>query len=442
MAVELVDRTAGMTLLGALPEPPSDRELAPLGPGVLMIFDVDRLGDINALYGHAAGDRVLAETAHRVRHEMGAAKLTPIDDDAFACFLPLGTTAQAEHRAHRALRAAREPIDVDGVRIMASVSIALVSGGVTAPFDRLRARGVDALRQAKTQGGDRLVVQHDENGAEATQRILARDIAMAVVRGELRLEYQPLVRLDTGRVVRAEALLRWDHPQYGAVRPDVFIPLAERGGAIREISAWTLEQAIAQGSIWLGRGMELDLSVNLCVPDLCDQGLAERISMLLRRYGVPGERVHLEMTESTAVPDVAVVRTRLAALRAIGLRIALDDYGTGYSSPRHLWQLPLDTLKIDRSLVVRDERAPETKVVASTIALAHDLGLEVVAEGIEDPTTAARLRALGCDLGQGFIFGRPVPAIRFEAGNASQSDAGRAPPVLRRTPSDTANGAT
>jgi EAL domain-containing protein (putative c-di-GMP-specific phosphodiesterase class I) len=236
------------------------------------------------------------------------------------------------------------------------------------------------------------------------------DLRRAIEQGELTLFYQPRVEVRTGRLTHVEALVRWQHPQRGLLPPDRFIPLVEHSGLVGPFSAWVLNAALEQARRWREQGLDLAVSVNLSAQDLHDPQLPETLAHLLRRWAVPPGRVELEIVESGLVASRASAGDTLARLHALGVRIAVDDLGTGYSSFAYLTQLPLDELKIARSFVLQmalNQR--EAAVVRAMIGLAHDLGLTATAEGVEDETTWRLLSGLGCDRAQGYFIGRPMP---------------------------------
>ena len=221
--------------------------------------------------------------------------------------------------------------------------------------------------------------------------------------------YQPKVELATGRVRSLEALARWSHPQLGAVSPGEFVPIAEQTGGARRMTSWALEAAIRQMAAWRREGIDLDVAVNLSAPDLLDPQLGDEILEALRLHGVPPTRLILEITEGAVIRDPALAVRNMQLLRIAGVRFSLDDFGTGYSSLSQLSRLPLDELKIDRSFITRaHERRDDVTIIMSTIELAHNMGLKVVAEGVETQEAWNLLRRLGCDLVQGYLVSHPL----------------------------------
>jgi EAL domain-containing protein (putative c-di-GMP-specific phosphodiesterase class I) len=221
--------------------------------------------------------------------------------------------------------------------------------------------------------------------------------------------FQPKVDLVTGRVRSLEALARWFHPQLGAVSPGEFVPIAEQTGGARRLTSWALQAAISQMAVWRHEGIDLDVAVNLSAPDLLDPHLGDEILEALRVNGVPPTRLVLEITEGAVMRDPALAVRNMQLLRIAGVRFSLDDFGTGYSSLSQLSRLPLDELKIDRSFITRaHEQRDDVTIIMSTIELAHNMGLKVVAEGVETQEAWNLLRRLGCDLVQGYLVSRPL----------------------------------
>jgi EAL domain-containing protein (putative c-di-GMP-specific phosphodiesterase class I) len=270
-----------------------------------------------------------------------------------------------------------------------------------------------ALVRAKASPGPRYVLFEPEMSEETLQRVeLENDLRRALERDELRLHYQPLVDLASERIVGLEALVRWEHPTRGLVPPLSFIPLAEETGLIIPIGRWVLETACRQARRWLDELPEspLVMSVNLSARQFGQPTLVEDIAATLAATGLPADRLELEITESVLLSESEDNATALRAIRDLGVGLVLDDFGTGYSSLSYLRRLPLDTIKIDRSFVDGiDDDNSNLPIVQAVIALAHGLGIEVVAEGIETAGQLARLRELVCDRGQGYYYARPQP---------------------------------
>jgi EAL domain-containing protein (putative c-di-GMP-specific phosphodiesterase class I) len=243
---------------------------------------------------------------------------------------------------------------------------------------------------------------------------LRTQLESAVENGELRVLYQPIISLDSGEIVGVEALVRWEHPSRGLLTPDVFLPLAEQAGLMRRLALRVLERSLRDLRSWRAAGHDLSLAVNLSVSNLQDVALPGQVAMLLESLGVPAEVLTLEITEDVLMADAARSQQVLAGLRALGVRLSIDDYGTGYSSLAYLRALPVHELKLDRSFVrnlTSDPRA--AAIVRSTLQLSRDLGMTMVVEGVEDAGALAALCAWECDIAQGFHVARPMPAERF-----------------------------
>ncbi len=385
-----------------------------------ILLDLDRFKVINESLGHAAGDRLLDDVGRRLSECLRPGDtVARFGGDEFAILLDSVRDAEDALRvAERIENELRAPFGLDGrdTFVAASLGIALGRAGATEPGDLLRDAEV-ALYRAKADTTSRHAVYEPSMSAAAAERLdLETDLRRAIERDELRLEYQPLVDLATDRVVGIEALVRWQHPARGLVPPLAFIPLAEETGLIVPIGRWVLETACRQARSWQlevpGREA-LQVSVNLSAKQFAQPDLAELVAGILADTGLEPTSLELEITESVLMDESEAGIRALRALRELGVRLVLDDFGTGYSSLSYLKHLPLDTIKIDRSFVVEltgdDANLP---IVHAVISLAHGLGIEVVAEGIETAEQLGWLRQLACDRGQGFYFARPLPAER------------------------------
>ncbi|WP_213454179.1 putative bifunctional diguanylate cyclase/phosphodiesterase [Rhizomonospora bruguierae] len=388
-------------------------------PCVLLGLDLDGFKNVNDMRGHDVGDAVLVEVGRRLR-----ASLRPDDvparlgGDEFAVFMP-ADPAEARRVAERLLGVLGQPYELGGSSLFLSVSIGLASGA-SAPDVPTLLRNTDlALRYAKQRGKSRV-----EPYDVAYDRLLRRrstiehELRRAIERGELRLAYQPVVTLPSVRPVGAEALLRWDHPELGAVSPEEFVPIAEETGQIVPIGAWVLRQACHRLSLWLAAGHDVWVSVNVSPRELHAADYVERVTGALRAHRVPPQRLVLEVTEHAVATDLAELVRRLRALRDTGVRIALDDFGAGYSSLGQLRTLPVDILKIDQRLVADVAAGPggaEAPLVDIGVRLGHKLGLEVIAEGMAEPRHRIAVERAGCRWGQGWLFGGAVPAEHLEA---------------------------
>ncbi|WLS45822.1 bifunctional diguanylate cyclase/phosphodiesterase [Micromonospora profundi] len=393
-------------------------------PCVLLSLDLDGFKHVNDMRGHGVGDAVLAEVGSRLRGNLRPGDMAArLGGDEFAVLMS-ARPAEADRVAERLLGVLNRPYDQEEGPVFLSVSIG-VAGWAGAPDVDLLLRHADlALRYAKQRGKNR-IERYDAAYDQLLRRrtTLEHEMRGAIERDELRLAFQPVASLPSVRPVGAEALLRWHHPELGNVRPDEFIPLAEECGMIATLGAWVLHQACYQLSRWLADGHDVWVSVNVSPRELHAPEYVVQVAEALRAHHVPPQRLVLEVTEHAVATDLDELIRRLTALRLTGVRIALDDFGAGYSSLGQLRRLPIDILKIDHSLVAEHEPvrpvgkdgpafAPMVDIV---MRLGHQLGLEVIAEGVTTPTELAAVVAAGCRFGQGALFGWGVPAEHLEA---------------------------
>ena len=380
----------------------------------LLLLDLDRFKVINDTLGHQAGDALLRQVAARMRDAVRSSDtVARLGGDEFALLLP-GSDRDGAVQAAQTLRATLvAPVTVEGqtVHVGASIGIAVTPAHGQEVAVLLRHADV-AMYVAKRAGSGYAVYDPRHDGYSAGRLMREAELRQALATNELVLHYQPTVDLRTGRATGVEALVRWAHPTHGLLAPDAFIPLAEQTGLIVPVTRWVLEQALAQGAAWARVGHPLEVAVNLSVRTLHDERLPDTLAWLLRRYAIAPERVMLEITESVLMADPAQALAVLTRLSALGVRVAIDDFGTGYSSLAYLKQLPVDAVKIDKSFVQQmgaAEATKDTAIVRSVIDLGHNLGLLVVAEGIEDRATWEHVRALGGDVAQGYYMSRPLP---------------------------------
>jgi len=388
------------------------------GVVALLLFDLDRFKEVNDTLGHHAGDLLLQEVAARVRGALRASDtVARLGGDEFAVVLPGADAAAAVTATHTLLAVLAPPITLDGQALActASIGIALAPTHGTDVATVLRRADV-AMYVAKRAGGGYAVydLAHDQHSP--TRLTLETELRAALAAGALVLHYQPTVNVRSGRADRVEALVRWPHPQHGLIPPDQFIPLAEQTGLIVPLTYWVLETALRQCQAWERGGLRLGVAVNLSARALHDAQLPSTLAWLLRRYAVAPGALTLEITESALMIDPDQARVMLERLAALGVQLAIDDFGTGYSSLGYLKHLPVDEVKIDKSFVqsMSHTVTKDSAIVRSIIELGHNLGLVVVAEGVEDHGAWERLRAAGCDVAQGYYMGRPVPAPDLE----------------------------
>lgn len=393
------------------------------GADVAVLFlDVDDFKTINDGLGHEAGDEMLVQMAARLQQcTRGSDTAARLGGDEFAIVLEETEGMEgAALFAERVLEAVAAPLTVAGARInpRASIGISFGTSGLTAG-ELLRNADV-AMYQAKRTGGGRYEVYDPKMHEAALARLeLKADLERAFRNDELDLAYQPIVDLGTGRTEGLEALLRWTHPIRGPISPSEFVPLAEETGLISEIGQWVLARACRQVREWQRSipGCETLLAnVNLSAQQILEPGLGERIGLVLRESGLRAQSLTLEITESTMMEDIAGVSARLVELRAVGIRIAIDDFGTGFASLGYLRRFPVDDLKIAKEFVddmVLDAR--NARLIEGIVRLGAALDLRTLAEGIETGEQQERLRAMGCELGQGYLFARPVAADQVPA---------------------------
>jgi diguanylate cyclase (GGDEF)-like protein len=392
----------------------AERALRADGESAMLLIDLDRFKEVNDTLGHDHGDLLLVEVAARLRRAVRRGDtLARLGGDEFAVLLDgLPHRGAAVELAARLQDALRSPFALRGVSIEleASVGVALYpSHGTT--VGTLLQRADVAMYEAK-RGRHGIATYTAERDPYSADRLgLVAELRRAIAEGELVLHYQPKVALDSGRVVGMEALVRWQHPTRGLLAPDQFVPLAERTGAIADLTRWVVDAALAEHRAWRAAGIDLPVAVNLAAANIVDVALPDAIAALLARHGVGGDRLECEISEHTVMADPLRASEVLDRLRALGVRLSLDDFGTGHSSLAYLKRLPLDEVKIDRSFVsgmTADEN--DMVIVRSTIDLARNLGLSVVAEGVESEDTLAELASLRCDTAQGFHLSRPLPA--------------------------------
>ena len=414
--VLLDEHLARLTQSEAAGAPGSAEAATTAGVTALLLLDLDGFKDINDTFGHPHGDALLCQVAERLRGALRASDLVArLGGDEFAVVLA-GDDGAAAARAAACIRAALDaPFVVEGrtLHIGGSIGIALHPDHGADGTTLLRHADV-ALYAAKRGRRGAVVYDPAGDGHSPLRLALAGELRAAVECGALALHYQPQADLASGRVRGVEALVRWPHARRGLVPPDEFIPLAERTGLIGPLTRWVLATALRQWRAWRRDGLLLTMSVNLSVWDLHDEALPDLIAGLLREHGVPPAWLRLELTEGTLMADPDRALAVLGRLRGLGVGLAVDDFGAGYSSLAYLKRLPVDELKIDRSFVralATDER--DAAIVASTVELGHALGLRVVAEGIEDAASWERLVALGCDTAQGYHLSRPLTADAF-----------------------------
>jgi len=381
----------------------------------VLVLDVDHFKEVNDALGHELGDELLRGIAERIAALCDDETVARLGGDEFAVLLPHGSAEQAQEFAARIHQALEQPFEIGGfpLEVAASVGIA-VFGEHGEDADALLQHADVAMYLAKGAHAGTAVYNAEQDTNDAERLALAGELRRAIEQEELVVHYQPKADLQTGRIAGVEALVRWIHPERGFIPPDAFIGIAERTGLIKPLSRYVLRTAIDQCAAWAAEGLDLHIAVNLTIPDLLDLELPDRIAALLADAGVPADQLELEVTESTILADPHRVRSVIDRLNELGVGFAIDDFGTGYSSLAYLKQLPVQTIKIDRSFVMDMlESESDAAIVRSTIDLARNLGLRVVAEGVETEAMWDALREHGATLAQGYLISKPVSAAEL-----------------------------
>jgi diguanylate cyclase (GGDEF)-like protein len=390
----------------------------------LISLDLDNFRSVNDRVGHAAADGMLVEFGARILRRAGdGAVVARLEGDAFAL---LCTREAAPRLAEDLLAAVAEPVRIGGRELRIHASIGLVNSSDNP--DRMLRDADLAMYRAKSEGGSRIIKFEPGMHTELVERLeLQDDLARALEEDEIVAHFQPKVDLRTARVIGVEALVRWDHPERGLVSPAELLPLAEAGGHMRALTERVIEFSTRAAGDWWHSGLGLQLSVNLAPSTFSetDWMLDEFVAKALARTGLPGKALQFEVTEDALMTDPDVAAQTLKRLSKLGATISIDDFGTGHSSLGRLKSLPIDELKIDRSFV-EDLTAEEDKtIVRSTIHLAHQMGLQVVAEGVETEQAWRQLRNMGCERAQGFLIAKPLPAREVPAWLASWNQRAR-----------------
>jgi len=379
----------------------------------VLLIDLDCFKEVNDTLGHALGDEVLVEIGRRLRPLLPEPDLVArLGGDEFAVLLRVADEEHARQRVDEILDTIRQPFDTAGLvfDVDASIGIAMADGSALTAEDLMRRADV-AMYTAKEDHLSHAVYRAERDHYSPERLELAGRLRRAISDGELVLHYQPQVDLVTGRPVGVEALLRWNHPERGLIPPDEFIPVAERTELIRPLTAFVFSAAITQAAVWHRAGRALRVSVNLSARNLAEDDLVDSIAQLLRAHALPPPMLVVELTETTVMASPARAAEIMSRLRAIGVRISIDDFGTGHSSLAYLTKLPTDELKIDRSFVQRMSADPTAAtVVRAIVDLAHSLRLDIVAEGVETAEHADTLREIGCATAQGYYYSRPRTA--------------------------------
>jgi len=385
-------------------------------PLALFVIDLDRFKHLNDSLGHTGGDLLLAEVGARLKADASRGELIGrLGADEFAL---ISADLDVARRAQRILALLSQPFSIHGRGAAPGVSV----GVALYPQDAVEAGDLQrfadrALQRAKAQGGRRWSAFDAELRAEnERRRTLEAELRRAIPAGEIEPWFQPVVDCHDGRTVGVEVLCRWRHPEQGLMTPAAFIPLAEELGLISRIDEAVFEAACARAAPWVADGLIANVSCNVSPRDLLDPGFSRKLIGRLARTDLPPTALTVEITETFLLQDMALARRHIERLAARGVNIALDDFGTGYSNLRAVMNLPIQTVKLDRSLIDDVARNPRvSKLVSSMMHAARALGVSVVAEGVEEEAQAIILRAAGCDRMQGYWFARPMDAESMEA---------------------------
>jgi diguanylate cyclase (GGDEF)-like protein len=383
----------------------------------MIMMDVDRFKEINDTLGHHFGDQLLIEIGRRLTHTLRQSDtVARLGGDEFAVKFTAPTARHATEVAGRTSTIFDAPFILGDVSIDVNASLGIALYQMHADdADTLMKRADIAMYDAKKNHTKFAFYEPGRDEHSLRRLALMMELRQAVMRDELELHFQPKVEVSRDRAVHAEALVRWKHPRHGLMRPDEFIPLAEQTGNISLITKWVVRRAVAECAEWNRVGLDLSVAVNLSALDLFDTELPTFISGLLSEAGLPPSRLVLEITESAVMKDTAYALKVLRDLKRRGVVLAIDDFGTGYSSLAHLKRLPVDELKIDKSFVqnLTETATDDLVIVRSTIELGHNMGLVVIAEGVESQESWQILKRLGCDMGQGYFMSPPLPAAEF-----------------------------
>jgi len=396
-----------------------------------LFVDLDRFKMINDSLGHSAGDRLLIDIAKRLSGCLRPKDtLARLGGDEFVILLEnLNSRESVTRVAERIQKALALPFSVEGNEVFtaASIGIALSDTGYAHPEDLLRDADI-AMYRAKAQGRARYEIFHPKMHTRAVTLLqLETDLRRAIERQELQLYYQPIISLRTRQAIGFEALIRWQHPTRGMVSPDEFIPIAEETGLIIPIGDWLLREACRQMQVWrqiFSDRSPLMINVNVSGKQFSSY-LPKQVSQILQETGLDPRQLKLEITETLLMENAEYAVIHLTQLQGLGVQLAIDDFGTGYSSLSYLYRFPIDTLKIDRSFISRlDSDGEQLAIVRTIIMLAWNLGMEVVAEGVETSKQLAQLRALRCEYAQGYLFAKPLDTLTAEQFIRSEQKAG------------------
>ncbi|NTV39131.1 MAG: EAL domain-containing protein [Demequinaceae bacterium] len=384
----------------------------------MLLIDLDRFKDINDTFGHHYGDGLLAQIGPRLQGCLREGDtIARLGGDEFAVLLPdIGDLQAATAIAESLRRALESPFAVEGVVLDIEASVGIVLSGEHGRNSTALLQHVDiAMYLAKSRNLGVFVYDPELDKHSPRKLALLGDLRRAIDGGELFLHFQPKISIGTGEVIGAEALVRWNHPTRGVLFPDTFVPIAEHSGLIGPMTRVILAEALAQARRWCDEGRPLPIAVNLSARNLLDDDLPQQVATLLDSYKVPASLLKLEVTESAIMSDPMGAARRLRVMADLGVRISIDDFGAGYTSLGHLKSLPITELKIDKSFVLAmGDDASDALIVHSVVDLGHNLGLTIVAEGVENAAALEQLATYGCDAAQGYFICRPIPADAFD----------------------------
>jgi diguanylate cyclase len=399
------------------------------GPLFVAALGIDRFAAIRGAIGSAQAAQLLARAAELIRMRLPHAHIGRLAADVIGVAFAAESPDRASERIATATSALSEPVEIaaDLVDVRVSIGLAAFPDHADAAGSLIE-RGLIALDQARARQHRSCLFDAEAERVAAGGLTLLSELRASLDTGAVFLAHQPKLDLRTGEIIGFESLIRWTHPARGPIPPDHFMPLVEETGFVEPLTDWVLRRALDDAAALAGRGIDLDVAINLSARSLSEPGLAARLATIVSGRGARAERVTLEITETAIMSDPETALANLAALREAGFGIAIDDYGTGLSSLAYLRQIPADSLKIDRSFVASlRENGRDAELVRSTVELGHRLGLQVVAEGVEARETLDLLALLGCDQAQGYLIGVPLPIDAIDAQTVAPWSLGGAP---------------